>query len=337
MGDGIIDERSVSPPAALLADFGFDDDHLKSNHKVWLESAVVDRIRSTAMKPSEGYWEIRLEGAASQVGSDGYNLQLSKRRAEQVQNYIRGRLSGHPLMFQVIPRGESLPVDPSVKDNALDRAVAVIVLKKRVPKPGTKPKTPKLPRLLIPKVTPRLPKTKTFTIQVIEGKAESLFSMAAPTGLAKRAAKKVAKKIAKRLGASEKFVEKFFDKVPFPNARFGLLSLEFEVEIVDKADGDWARYTVEHSVPYLSGGVTGAPKRFEIVRGAKATFKDLRAIEPDDFGGEAFLSVADERLSFGKPAKGRGFRHSRVDLDFRWDPSKVIFGDLGAVVDFTLS
>ncbi|PAY16818.1 hypothetical protein CKO51_24590 [Rhodopirellula sp. SM50] len=124
MGDGIIDERSVSPPAALLADFGFDDDNLKSNHKVWLESAVVDRIRSTAMKPSEGYWQIRFEGAASQVGSDGYNLQLSKRRAEQVQNYIRGRLSGHPLMFQVIPRGESLPVDPSVKDNAQLAAIA---------------------------------------------------------------------------------------------------------------------------------------------------------------------------------------------------------------------
>ncbi|QEF97934.1 OmpA family protein [Stieleria maiorica] len=333
MSDGIVDERSVSPPAALLADFGFDDDKLKSNHKAWLESAVVDRIRSVAMKPADGYWEIRLEGAASQIGSDGYNLQLSQRRADQVQNYIRGRLAGHPLTFRVIPRGESVPVDPAVQDNAWDRAVAVIVTKYRLPKPTKKPKKRKLPPTKIPKVIPPIPKTKSFSIQVISGEAESLFSLAAPTGLAKG----VAKRIAKRIGASAKFVEKILKKLPFPNARFGLLALEVEVEIVDKLFKESARYTIEHSVPYCSGGITGAPKKFEIRRGDKATFTDLRAIEPDDFAGDAFLSIADERFSFGKPAKGRGFRHSRVDLDFRWMPNNVIFGDVGAAVDFELS
>jgi hypothetical protein len=149
--DGIVLDRSATPPWGLLADFDINKSDLKKLHRQWLDERVIGPIAAASVSPGRSRWHIELTGFASQTGSDEHNRNLSIARIESVRRYLGARLLGEPLEFHPVPVGEDRPVDKSILENAADRAVEVKVdLKWWFPK-GHR---------LIPKNHPLPPKSK---------------------------------------------------------------------------------------------------------------------------------------------------------------------------------
>jgi outer membrane protein OmpA-like peptidoglycan-associated protein len=57
--------------------------------------------------------KIRIEGHACNLGTEAYNMELSRKRAEAVQNYIRQKHGIKPEKFILEFYGESRPVAPN--------------------------------------------------------------------------------------------------------------------------------------------------------------------------------------------------------------------------------
>ena len=174
--DGIVLDRSATPPWGLLADFDIDKSDLKKLHRQWLDERVVDPIIAASVSPVRSRWHIELTGSASQTGSDEHNRILSIARIDAVRRYLLARLPGEPLDFHPMPIGEDRPLDKSVLENAADRAVDVKVdLKWWFPK-GHR---------LIAKVHPLPPKSKPkprvrqFDLRVVKGEMQT-FSLPLP-------------------------------------------------------------------------------------------------------------------------------------------------------------
>lgn len=64
-----------------------------------------------------------IEGHTDAVGSDSYNLKLSKRRALSVRDYLTDRYGVDPLTLQIIGRGETAPIDPIDPESDANRRV----------------------------------------------------------------------------------------------------------------------------------------------------------------------------------------------------------------------
>jgi outer membrane protein OmpA-like peptidoglycan-associated protein len=85
--------------------FGFDKSDLRPEAQEAL-SRVADIIRNRRPR------EVRILGYTDSIGSEEYNLQLSKRRAEAVEQWLASNGGAMPPM-QVAGRGESDPVAPN--------------------------------------------------------------------------------------------------------------------------------------------------------------------------------------------------------------------------------
>ncbi|TMR95008.1 OmpA family protein [Nonomuraea basaltis] len=59
---------------------------------------------------------VKIEGHTDDQGSDGYNVTLSRRRAQAVQEAMRGLLTGAGVTLQASGYGESRPKLPNVVD-----------------------------------------------------------------------------------------------------------------------------------------------------------------------------------------------------------------------------
>ena len=57
--------------------------------------------------------QIQIEGHTDSVGSDSYNLSLSRRRAENVKQYLVGQFSIAGDRLVVLAKGESAPMAPN--------------------------------------------------------------------------------------------------------------------------------------------------------------------------------------------------------------------------------
>jgi len=71
---------------------------------------------------------ILLEGHTDATGSDEYNLDLSKQRAQSVSNYL-STLQVNPTRFTIMGYGESQPIadNESVEGRAQNRRVEVAI------------------------------------------------------------------------------------------------------------------------------------------------------------------------------------------------------------------
>jgi outer membrane protein OmpA-like peptidoglycan-associated protein len=72
-----------------------------------------------------------IEGHADPRGGEEYNLELSRRRAAAVRDYLVADLGNNPKQFEVIGFGQSRPLDPSNPTAEVNRRVEFVT--KNVP------------------------------------------------------------------------------------------------------------------------------------------------------------------------------------------------------------
>jgi hypothetical protein len=135
-----------------LYDFDIEGDALKYSHTQWLDAQVVAPIQ----KESAKRWKIFLEGSTSRTGGEQYDQDLSQRRAEAVQQYLRGKLAGLPADFDTewVGRAKAVAAGKSHSDeDRLDRAVQVALDETKDPPPPPLPNT----QVVYPRPIPRLP------------------------------------------------------------------------------------------------------------------------------------------------------------------------------------
>jgi hypothetical protein len=134
---------------AALVNFDIDGDAVKAEHKVFLDAQVVPLLRLPDAL-------CILRGEASHTGSDAHNLDLSKRRAQNVLTFFASRgVFASRVRVQFV--GESL-AGASLAENSEARAVSVLVARTvRVPSPTPPTPTPK----------PVVDKTTLFKIRLL--------------------------------------------------------------------------------------------------------------------------------------------------------------------------
>jgi hypothetical protein len=149
---GFVNTISADPVRGLLYDFDIEGDALKYSHTQWLDTQVVNPIQKEPTKR----WKIFLEGSTSRTGAEQYDLDLSQRRAEAVQQYLRGKLAGLPADFDTewVGRAKAVAAGNSHSDeDRLDRAVQVALDETKDPPPPPLPNN----QVVYPRPIPRLP------------------------------------------------------------------------------------------------------------------------------------------------------------------------------------
>lgn len=142
-GTGKIDvDAKYSSPGmlkALLYNFDFDDMKsavLKAEHIRFLSEQVVPLLAG-----DRGH--IWMQGSASRIGENSYNMTLSKVRVRRVGDYLRGAGVAERQM-QLDAVGEELAVGHA-NDDERDRGVAFLVLPKAKNDPPPAPRPPPKP------------------------------------------------------------------------------------------------------------------------------------------------------------------------------------------------
>jgi len=104
--------------------FGFDRDELSDEAK-----AALDEFAQGVREDNANVY-IEIQGHTDSTGPEMYNLELGKRRAEEVRRYLNLQ-HGIPLhRMSVVSYGERAPIaaNDSVDQRALNRRVALVVL-----------------------------------------------------------------------------------------------------------------------------------------------------------------------------------------------------------------
>ncbi|TDE30744.1 OmpA family protein [Actinomadura sp. 6K520] len=97
------EQVTVRMSADVLFDFG----------KATLTDAAERRIADLAKRLRDVGGTVEVSGHTDSVGSDGYNLDLSKRRAEAVKAELLRALRGSSLRVEARGYGETKPVAPN--------------------------------------------------------------------------------------------------------------------------------------------------------------------------------------------------------------------------------
>jgi hypothetical protein len=113
----ILRSTSEATIGALLFNFDFDDAALKPEHQAWLKEHAVPSLKATNQ-------HVFLRGIASQKGDRQYNLDLSRRRVEAVNNFLIGEGVTVPQVVTTFT-GEDLSKS-LLADDERDRAVEAI-------------------------------------------------------------------------------------------------------------------------------------------------------------------------------------------------------------------
>ena len=163
-----------SPVQAILYDFDIDGDRLKKAHRTWLEDNVV----KPTLKDRHIDSKITLEGRASRSGPEGYNMELSRRRAMNALDYLESRLKTCSAKIYATWVGESLSLFDDNTELPIDRSVVVTVVPD-APSPGPvrKPEPPPKDKPLLPPVP--VPDKKTFRLRIL-GSQSKAFSIPVP-------------------------------------------------------------------------------------------------------------------------------------------------------------
>ncbi len=105
--------------------FGFDSSELSDEAR-----GMLDELAAGLREGNENVY-IEIQGHTDSTGSDDYNLELGRKRAEAVQRYLNLRHGLALHRMSVISYGESAPVaDNGTRDGrAANRRVVLVVLK----------------------------------------------------------------------------------------------------------------------------------------------------------------------------------------------------------------
>jgi OmpA family len=136
-----IDDRYSSPGVlkALLYNFDFDDMSsaaLKTAHAAFLAERVVPLLAN-----NRGH--IWMQGSASRIGANQYNMTLSRTRVRRVGDFLlRSGISASQMQLDAV--GEAIAVGHR-NDDERDRGVALIILPRAKDAPAPPPIVPPKP------------------------------------------------------------------------------------------------------------------------------------------------------------------------------------------------
>lgn len=148
------------PDGFYLDDFGTGSFDLTPEHKRRLGD-LARQLNAMIRFSRHERFQITLVGSASQIGSDDFNMKLSRQRAEEVRKFLADRIRRWPVIFKLIAKGEEGPADAALMNNARDRSVGVSVRVVGIVPPSLPPVDPG------EYFKPRAPQRKTFDLQVI--------------------------------------------------------------------------------------------------------------------------------------------------------------------------
>jgi OOP family OmpA-OmpF porin len=115
---------SVRPRVRLPVDFEFNSAELKPEAK-----ALLEKVGRALTAPDLETFRFSIEGHTDSIGGEAFNTNLSKRRAEVVQDYL-ANTGVDQMRLESIGLGEASPVDTNVTDEGRqhNRRVEIINL-----------------------------------------------------------------------------------------------------------------------------------------------------------------------------------------------------------------
>jgi OOP family OmpA-OmpF porin len=103
----------------LFIEFDFDKDVVRPQHH-----SDVKKISDTLSKYSEA--TVQLEGHTDSRGTDAYNMDLSKRRADNVKKYLVDKFNVKASRVSTVAYGESKPIASNENDAGRQRNRRVV-------------------------------------------------------------------------------------------------------------------------------------------------------------------------------------------------------------------
>ena len=121
---GIRVRASARPRVRLPVDFEFNSVELKPEAK-----ALLEKVGRALTAPDLETFRFSIEGHTDSIGGEAFNTNLSKRRAEVVQDYL-ANTGVDQTRLESIGLGEASPVDTNVTDEGRqhNRRVEIINL-----------------------------------------------------------------------------------------------------------------------------------------------------------------------------------------------------------------
>jgi OmpA-OmpF porin, OOP family len=117
------DEPDARPEISLpMIHFAFGSAELTPDAR-----AVLDELAAALGSDALGGSRFLIEGHTDAVGSESYNQELSKRRAEAVQLYLAAKQI-EPTRLESAGKGETELLEPTQDPSALNRRVRVVNL-----------------------------------------------------------------------------------------------------------------------------------------------------------------------------------------------------------------
>jgi OOP family OmpA-OmpF porin len=111
---GPIEDRGDETQVTVISDvlFAFDSAELSP--------AARDVLADVSGRLRQASGAVVVTGHTDSVGSDSYNLDLSRRRAQAVADFLRDQVSRSELGWQVEGKGDAEPVRPNTKPDGSD-------------------------------------------------------------------------------------------------------------------------------------------------------------------------------------------------------------------------
>lgn len=127
-----VDEKGCAAPDTVVKEITLrGDTNFEFNKAELLPAAypVLNELAATMKKNLETRW--RIEGHTDAIGSDSYNMDLSRRRAESVLNYLLTQGIDRSRI-EVLPLGESVPIatNDTQEGRAMNRRVEIKLIEK---------------------------------------------------------------------------------------------------------------------------------------------------------------------------------------------------------------
>lgn len=120
----VVQEETPSEPAtnvgALQIQFEFDSTEFKP-----YSLTIVERLAQALITEQAGDKPVMIEGHTDAIGTEAYNLDLSKRRAKAVRDYLIDIYRIEPARLFVDGRGESDLLNPANPKAAANRRVQI--------------------------------------------------------------------------------------------------------------------------------------------------------------------------------------------------------------------
>jgi outer membrane protein OmpA-like peptidoglycan-associated protein len=124
--DLMVIPRNQQRPVGLLISFDYDSDRITPSGREFLDRLAVV-LRNPRMQP----YNIALVGHTDAAGDDGYNLDLSRRRAHSAFNYLIANYGINPSALLIDGVGERDPVVPSDPYHRNNRSVVIAAVGRR--------------------------------------------------------------------------------------------------------------------------------------------------------------------------------------------------------------